>query len=39
VDVFWVYPTVYNGKAINAALDNPQMRQGAARRTWMVDWW
>ncbi len=30
VDVFWVYPTVYHGKALNAALDNPEMRQGAA---------
>ena len=29
VDVFWVYPTVYNGKPTIAAVDDPQMRRGA----------
>ena len=30
VDVFWVYSTAYNGKAVVAAIDDAQMRQGAA---------
>lgn len=29
VDVFWVYPTVYQGKPVVAAIDSAQMRQGA----------
>jgi len=29
VDVFWVYPTVYDGKPVVAAIDSAQMRQGA----------
>ncbi|MBU1276964.1 MAG: DUF3089 domain-containing protein [Proteobacteria bacterium] len=29
VDVFWVYPTVYNGKAMVAEVNDPQMRAGA----------
>ena len=28
--MFWVYPTAYNGKAVVAAVDDAQMRQGAA---------
>ncbi|SHI95258.1 Protein of unknown function [Desulfatibacillum alkenivorans DSM 16219] len=31
VDVFWVYPTVYQGKPLVAAIDDPQMRQAAMR--------
>ncbi|MBU1156568.1 MAG: DUF3089 domain-containing protein [Proteobacteria bacterium] len=29
VDVFWVYPTVYDGKATVAEVNDPQMRAGA----------
>ncbi|MCB2192400.1 MAG: DUF3089 domain-containing protein [Deltaproteobacteria bacterium] len=29
VDVFWVYPTVYNGKAMVAKIRDPQMIEGA----------
>lgn len=29
VDVFWVYPTVYQGKPVVAPIDSAQMRQGA----------
>lgn len=29
VDVFWVYPTVYQGAATVAAVSDPQMRAGA----------
>ena len=31
VDVFWVYPTVYQGKSLVAAIDDLQMRQAAMR--------
>lgn len=31
VDVFWVYPTVYQGKPILADLSDPQMREAAAQ--------
>ncbi|MBI9111880.1 DUF3089 domain-containing protein [Maridesulfovibrio ferrireducens] len=29
IDVFWVYPTVYTGKAPVASINDPQMRDGA----------
>lgn len=29
VDVFWVYPTVYDGKPVLAPIDSAEMRQGA----------
>ncbi len=31
VDVFWAYPTVYQGKALIADISDPQMRQAAER--------
>ncbi|MCF8034870.1 MAG: DUF3089 domain-containing protein [Desulfarculaceae bacterium] len=31
VDVFWVYPTVYQGKELVSTIDDQQMRQGAQR--------
>lgn len=29
VDVFWVYPTVYNGQAMVAKVDDPEMKKDA----------
>lgn len=29
VDVFWIYPTVYQGKPVVAPIESTQMRQGA----------
>lgn len=29
VDVFWVYPTVYNGQDLVAKIDDPEMKKGA----------